>query len=44
MVQKSNPGTPYKDKDDMFMGIMASKLSKWDMLKLRAKMLLGIPV
>ncbi len=44
MVRRSNPGTPFKDKDDMFMNIMAGKLSKWDMLKLRAKMLLGINV
>jgi hypothetical protein len=43
-VQKEEKLVPFKDKDTTFMEIMAHKLSTWDMLKLRMKMMLGMKV
>ena len=41
---KEETQVPYKNKDDTFMNIMASKLSAWEMMKLRLKMMLGMKV
>ena len=41
---KEETQVPYKNKDDTFMNIMASKLSAWEMMKLRFKMMLGMKV
>jgi Fe-S-cluster-containing hydrogenase component 2 len=44
LVQKEEKLVPFKDKDTTFMKIMSRKLSTWDMLKLRMKMMLGMKV
>ena len=44
MILKEQQNIPFKSKDDTFMHIMANKLSKWDMFKMRMKMLLGMKV
>lgn len=42
--KKEEELVPPKDKDTMFMMILSKKTGKWNMLKLRAKMLLGLRV
>ncbi len=44
LVLKNEQNVPFRDKDDTFMHIMANKLSGWDMMKMRMKMLLGMKV
>ena len=44
MVQKEQKLVPPKDKDTMFMNIMEKKIGKWNVLKLKLKILLGIRV
>ena len=44
MVQKELKLVPPKDKDTMFMNIMEKKIGRWNVLKLKLKMLLGIRV
>lgn len=42
--KKENAFIPPKDKDTTFMKIMSRKVGRWDMLKIRLKMLLGLDV
>ncbi len=44
LIPKEEQLIPFKDKDATFMKIMSQKLSAWDMLKMRVKMLLGMKV
>ena len=44
MVQKETQLVPPKDKDTMFMNVMARKTGRWNVFKLRLKMLLGMRV
>ena len=44
MVQKETKLVPPKDKDTMYMNILTKKTGKWNVLKLRLKMLLDIRV
>jgi ferredoxin len=44
MVLKDTVLVPPKDKDTTFMKIMSGKVGKWNMLKIRVKMLLGMDV
>jgi len=44
MVKKAEELVPPKDKDSTFMKIMSRKVGRWNMLKLRLKMLLGLRV
>lgn len=44
MVKKESPNMPFKSKDDTFMHIMANKLGTWGLLKMKARMLLGMKV
>jgi electron transport complex protein RnfB len=44
MVQKDVKLVPPKDKDAMFMNILEKKIGKWNVLKLKLKMLLGMKV
>ena len=42
--QKEQRLVPPRDKDTMFMEILSRKTGKWNMFKLRMKMLLGLKV
>ena len=42
--KKDNAFIPPKDKDTTFMKIMSRKVGRWNMLKIRLKMLLGLDV
>jgi ferredoxin len=42
--KKDNAFVPPKDKDTTFMKIMSRKVGRWNMLKIRLKMLLGLDV
>ena len=44
LVEKETKLVPPKDKDTMFLNILTKKIGKWNVLKLRLKMLLGIRV
>jgi Fe-S-cluster-containing hydrogenase component 2 len=44
LVKKENALVPPKDKDAAFMKIMSAKVGRWNMLKLRLKMSLGMRV
>jgi len=44
LVKKETVLIPPKDKDAEFLTIMAAKVGKWNMLKLKAKMLMGMKV
>ena len=44
MVQKELKLVPPRDKDTMFLNILEKKIGKWNVLKLKLKMLLGIRV
>jgi electron transport complex protein RnfB len=44
LVQKETVLVPPKDKDATFMKIMSGKVGKWNMLKLRVKIMLGMDV
>ena len=44
LYQKEHQLVPPKDKATMFMQILARKTGRWNMLKLRVKMLLGLQV
>ncbi|HEY98536.1 MAG TPA: 4Fe-4S binding protein [Dehalococcoidia bacterium] len=44
MIQKEQKLVPPKDKDTMFMNILEKKIGRWDVFKLKLKMLLGIRV
>jgi electron transport complex protein RnfB len=44
LVKKDVALVPPKDKDAAFMKIMSAKVGRWNMLKLRLKMLLGMRV
>jgi ferredoxin len=41
---KENATIPPKDKDTTFMKILAGKVGRWNMFKIRLKMLLGMRV
>jgi hypothetical protein len=44
MVARETKHVPPKDKDTMFLNILEKKIGKWNVWKLRLKMLLGIRV
>ncbi len=44
LQKKDRELVPFKDKDTMFMRILARKTGRWNMLKLRMKMFLGLRV
>jgi electron transport complex protein RnfB len=44
MMAKETKHVPPKDKDTMFLNILEKKIGKWNVWKLRLKMLLGIRV
>ena len=44
LAQKELKHVPPKDKDTMFMNIMEKKIGKWNVFKLKLKMVLGIRV
>ena len=44
MIEKEDKHVPPKDKDTMFLNILEKKIGRWEVLKLRLKMLLGIRV
>jgi Pyruvate/2-oxoacid:ferredoxin oxidoreductase delta subunit len=44
LVKKLETLVPPKDKDTEFLTIMSAKVGKWNMLKIRARMLLGMKV
>lgn len=44
LVKKANVHIPPRDKETTFMQILARKVGRWNMLKIRLKMLLGMKV
>jgi hypothetical protein len=42
LIKKDTTLVPPKDKDAEFMKIMSDKVGRWNMIKLRMKMMLGM--